>query len=563
MTLRVIDLFCGPGGFSAGFEAANFEVVAALDYDKAAVTTYSANHRLEAQRQDLTNFDYSTLPDADIVIGGPPCTQFSSAKSNKTRNVLHGLLLVQSFLRCVYIKRPKYWIMENVPTIQKYLPSEITLRSIGIDEDGNLPIPTKIELVAADYGVPQKRRRYLIGNFPIPPATHQESNDKDMFSSDSVEEWRTMGDVLSLLPDPLHNTQSGDVKDPNYGFSVPMSQLSDHFYDARFNEVEQRSIHQAKTQHPYMGRLAWPDRTDRPARTVVATQLGRETLVLSAGNGEFRRATVRECASFQSFPITYQFFGQSYGSKYRQAGDAVPPMLSFALAKSIAAAEGVSVGKPRMRSSISKLANVIPVEKLRQKRKPNFKRKANFLVPSKEVRGARCELFVASFEEVVINVSEHSFKAPLWQADLVLGEGSNSTQRYTLTRAIVNELRSVLASDQRIGAKLPLLMSEWSNTLKKFDGGSEVYASYILGLSAHSPLKLVEAAKEITDRHLPADLFHQTHLDCSGIFDHAKAHRLKARVLVGCLMSKAAVEAWQVTSEEAFAPLSSLTPLDK
>tara|TARA_R100000750_G_scaffold62842_1_gene58470 strand:- start:2218 stop:2472 length:255 start_codon:yes stop_codon:yes gene_type:complete len=81
--------FCGPGGFSAGFEAADFEVVAALDYDKAAVSTFSANHGIQARQQDLTDFDYSTLPDAEVVIGGPPCTQFSSTKSNKTRVRIH------------------------------------------------------------------------------------------------------------------------------------------------------------------------------------------------------------------------------------------------------------------------------------------------------------------------------------------------------------------------------------------------------------------------------------------------------------------------------------------
>ena len=70
MTLRIIDLFCGPGGFSAGFEAAGFEVVAALDYDKDAVETYTANHATPARLQDLTEFDYGQLPDAVTSICG-------------------------------------------------------------------------------------------------------------------------------------------------------------------------------------------------------------------------------------------------------------------------------------------------------------------------------------------------------------------------------------------------------------------------------------------------------------------------------------------------------------
>lgn len=78
-----------------------------------------------------------------------------------------------------------------------------------------------------------------------------------------------------------------------------------------------------------MGKMAWPVRMDRPARTVVSTQLGRETLVLKSDDGHFRRATVRECASFQSFPITYQFFGKSYNSKYKQAGKAITTTLEI------------------------------------------------------------------------------------------------------------------------------------------------------------------------------------------------------------------------------------------
>ncbi len=556
MTLRVIDLFCGPGGFSAGFEAAGFKVVVAMDYDRDAVTTYSANHECVAQQQDLTDFDYSALPDAEIVIGGPPCTQFSSAKSNKTRNVFDGLLLVQSFLRCVYVKKPKYWIMENVPTIQKYLPSVIPLRSIGIDEDGDFPIPTKVELVAADYGVPQKRRRYLIGNFPVPKPSYHDADERDIFTPDGSMPWRTMGDVLSCLPNPNTPQKPNVVRDPNYDIEIPTDLLSDHFYDARFTDVEQRSIHQAKTQHPYMGKLSWPDRLDRPARTVVATQLGRETLVIPAGDGEFRRATVRECASFQSFPITYQFFGSSYGSKYRQAGDAVPPLLSFAIAQEIAKREGTVVNEPRMRETVHKLANEIPAEKLRKKRKPNFKRKANFLVPSKEVRGTRCELFVSGFIPQRVDVFDHEIEMPEWRADLVLGEGAGNTARYPLTKKFCSELRDVLGSDKRVSDRTDMLMDEWKSILPQFNSGAEVYASFVLERLDKSPLRLVELAKELTDRYLPADTHHSTHIDCSDFIDHPKAQRLKVRVLLGCLMSATATQYWGHASEEASLLLS-------
>ena len=551
MTLRVIDLFCGPGGFSAGFEAAGFEVVAALDYDKDAVTTYTANHDCVARQQDLRDFDYSSLPNADIVIGGPPCTQFSSAKSNKTRNVLDGLLLVQSFLRCVYIKKPKYWVMENVPTIQKYLPSEIPLRSIGIDEDGNFPIPTKVELVAADYGVPQKRHRYLIGNFPVPKPTHHEIGERNIFTPNESSPWRTMGDVLSFFPEPTTDKKPKFLRDPNYDIEIPAEQLSDHFYDARFSDVERRSIHQAKTQHPYMGKLAWPDKLDRPARTVVATQLGRETLVLETTAGQFRRATVRECASFQSFPITYQFFGRSYGSKYRQAGDAVPPRLSFAIAQEISQREGLAVEKPSMRNRIKHLANEIPADKLRKKRKPNFKRKANFLMPAKEVRGTRCELFVSDFGSEMVSVLGHEIGLPKWHADLVLGEGAGNTVRFSLTSELSSTISETLNDDGRIVGRKDAILCGWKEVLPVYGTGAEVYASFVLERLEQSPLRLVEQAKELVDLHLPTNEYHNMHIDCSSFLDHPKAQRIKLRVLIGCLMSAVAIQEWGGASEEA------------
>src|SRR4029079_12858079 len=116
------------------------------------------------------------------------------------------------------------------------------------------------------------------------------------------------------------------VTDPNYGFLLPVGALTDHYHDVVMNDRESRQIRKAKVDHPYMGAMPFPDSRDRPARTVVATQLGRETLVIadhSNGREVARRATVRECATLQSFPITYQFCG-TLGTRYRLAGDAVP-----------------------------------------------------------------------------------------------------------------------------------------------------------------------------------------------------------------------------------------------
>ena len=131
----------------------------------------------------------------------------------------------------------------------------------------------------------------------------------------------------SLLP--THNPTLLMLSSPTY-----LESLSDNDTATELALEEAEDLRDAKQGHPYMGRMAFPDDLDRPARTVVATQLGRETLVLRSAGG-FRRATIRECATIQSFPVTYQFIGNSVGSRYRQAGDAVAPMLAYSIAKQI------------------------------------------------------------------------------------------------------------------------------------------------------------------------------------------------------------------------------------
>src|SRR5262249_2017367 len=156
------------------------------------------------------------------------------------------------------------------------------------------------------------------------------------------------------------------------------------------NQREVRSIRNAKVAHPYMGRMAFPDDKDRPARTVVATQLGRETLVLgciSGGREVFRRATVRECATLQSFPISYQFFGGSLNTRYRLAGDAVPPRLCYLIGTEICRLEGRRRLTARVVTRPIELSPQVSLKPGRTKSTTfPITRKFAELIPGKEVR---------------------------------------------------------------------------------------------------------------------------------------------------------------------------------
>lgn len=538
-TLKVLDLFCGPGGFSTGFEAAGFEVVAAFDKDKWAVKTFTANHSISAETADLASFDMAEMPAVDVIIGGPPCTQFSSAKSNKTRNVLDGLLLVQSFLRCVYFKKPRYWIMENVPTIQKYLPPSIPLRWIGIDNDGELEIPQKAELIAADYGVPQRRKRYLIGNFPLPDKTHRSPADNGLFDDPTLPTWRVMRDALSGLPSPHSSPNETEYTDPNYGFSISMAEVTDHFYDPSLTQSEARSIRRAKTEHPYMGVLAWPDNLDEPARTVVATQLGRETLVIEDPAGldcRYRRASVRECASMQSFPSSYQFFGSSYGVKYRLVGDAVPPLMSYAIAKKIITVEGKEVLAPKVRETISEKANFLGGQIKAKRKKVSTKRTVSIMLPSKEVRGARSEFFTDGYNETTGEYKDLKFELPIWKCRLVLGEGAGSTITYMLDQKLAQKFEEALLNDQRFASRTRRLMKRIDKVVQALPKNSEFYGRHCFDIEERSVYGTADEIAKQVELDFPKEAFHNKYIDVSDAFDHPKAKRLRVRLALGALI---------------------------
>lgn len=514
--LRIADLFCGPGGISHGFQMAGCRVVYGMDIDRAALTTFAANHRSAVTyKGDATLLDADSIPEFDVLVGGPPCVNFSSSKGSRA-NILEGLRLVHIFLRLVYERKPKYWVMENVPNIAMHLPETIPLKWIGIDKAGELHVPTKGELNSADYGAPQLRRRYLIGQYPIPPATHFDATSCPLFAGvEGKNPWLTLQDVLSALPSPFMKARSGRVRDPNYDIEVPASQLGDHFYDTTFSPDEARRIREAKVDHPYMGRMPFPDELDRPSRTVVATQLGRETLVIGYRKGRstlYRRATVRECATLQTFPITFQFHGNSLNARYRQAGDAVPPKMAFAVASEVIKAEGlvpprnplverhvVELSTPASLNPRRDALNVLPLDKA-------FRQ----TIPGKEIRGCRVELDNRGAEpSQAVLMPAGCRNLVRWAARLHVGEGKakmrdevfstehavevlstyclgSATNRLTQVESFLKELETVLPP---VVCDATTLQAVWTRRAKGPLGPHEVGDLLADVVNRHFPSK--------------------------------------------------------------------------
>lgn len=151
--MNVIDLFCGAGGFSLGFKQMGFTIILGVDTWDKALQTHKLNIGGEILKADVRELDVEELPACDILIGSPPCPDFSIQGNvdKKLRKKKADLTCIEAFYKIANAIKPKYWIWENVLGVIKYLD----FQSYAI-------------LDAQEYGVPQRRKRVFVGNYPMP-----------------------------------------------------------------------------------------------------------------------------------------------------------------------------------------------------------------------------------------------------------------------------------------------------------------------------------------------------------------------------------------------------------
>src|ERR1043166_2753865 len=312
---RAIDLYSGVGGWSLGLRLAGIEVVGSYDIWGAANETNLKNNSHQAQTVDIRRLSREEVPRGiDIVVGSPPCTQFSFSNRGGGGDIADGLEDIIRFLRIVDHVRPRLWAMENVPRVAKIIEAELK-RGGRLAKFSHLRCSTHV-VDMSEYGLPQRRRRCIAGNFDI-----------ELLQSYRTRAClRTLGDVITALAaDP--------VADLTFGIELPHDEVTDHVEEDMLSAEEVRINRANKLNHTVYNAMPFPDPFDRPVRTMTATctRVGRESIVIAAP-GEpdgYRRLTLRERASLQGFPITYQFYGASYGAKLRMIGNAVPPPFAY------------------------------------------------------------------------------------------------------------------------------------------------------------------------------------------------------------------------------------------
>jgi DNA (cytosine-5)-methyltransferase 1 len=359
---KLIDLFSGAGGLTLGFTETMgqvFQPVWANDNNKYAADTYNlnfGNHCITGDIAEIIAKDISSIPKADIVIGGPPCQGFSLL--NKNRHEDPRKQLWRPFLDVTEYCGAEIFLMENVPQL---LDSDEHKEIISVASSMGFKLASA-KLCAADYGVPQVRwRAFILGCkfadpklfFP-PKKTHFKPNgntSRDLFSAESrgfVADplpWRTVQDAIFGLSEP-EGTEIRLVDPPldlHFGRSPTAVSL------ARYRAIPKEGMNRFDLQKlapeltpncwikkekggtDLFGRLWW----DRPAFT-IRTEFFKPEKGRYLHPSQHRPITHREAARLQSFPDSFRFFGSKIEIA-KQTGNAVPPALAARIADSILA----------------------------------------------------------------------------------------------------------------------------------------------------------------------------------------------------------------------------------
>lgn len=386
--LRVLDLFCGAGGLSFGFEqTGRFVTTGGIDLLPDRIDTFTANHAYATGiAADITSFPLDALAEAaghpDVVVGGPPCQGFSSIRPFRTltegdarNNLVERYILVLAHLM------PRWFVFENVVGLLTHEGGS-RLRAVlsGLEAVG-YRVSWRI-LNAANYGVPQNRERIVIvgSRDGVPflwprPTNHHEH--KGMAGS-RPEVVRTTSLLDCDLPSAITVDQAiGDLPPVESGGAAenydPMRPPATTYQRRMREGCDQLTMHRATTHSAKMlniirhagtnihalppglvtsgfsscySRLA----VDEPSTTLTVN------FVHPASNRcihptQDRALTPREGARIQSFPDRFVFRGNS-AQVVKQIGNAVPPLVGEAIARAILRSEEAHRKEPSRRSAV-------------------------------------------------------------------------------------------------------------------------------------------------------------------------------------------------------------------
>ena len=369
--MNFIDLFCGAGGMTQGFENAGFKCVAGIDSSKACIATHAKNFPNSLSIcKDIRQVDPKTLKKnlnkkVKIIIGGPPCPTFSTighakimsieTNKKKTFEILDDErnFLFKKFFEFVDVFKPDFFVMENVPNFITKYKSKIFSETKEIINNLGYEIINADSLIfnSADYGVPQLRKRMLlIGTNRkkikfSPPKKIDEKNyisvkeaiddlpkitDNWRQSESTYSKFLNLNDYQKKMRAKTKKTVKNNIcRMTNDRAKKVFSYMKqgDKYMDLP-KKIRNILPFREDIFHDRLKKL----RADRPSWTVIA-HIGMDGYMYIHPS-ELRTLSVREAARLQSFPDHFEFCGTQQET-YHQVGNAVPVFLAEKIAKSI------------------------------------------------------------------------------------------------------------------------------------------------------------------------------------------------------------------------------------
>jgi DNA (cytosine-5)-methyltransferase 1 len=290
----VVDLFAGCGGLALGFEAHGFQTHG-FEVDEDACTTYTRNLLGECSQIRLTT--KTQLPEAAVVIGGPPCQPYSVAGNQKgSSDERDGFPI---FISAVRRLKPEIFLFENVRGVfyrnREYLESVV----VQLSDLGYVVEPPRL-MNAVHFGVPQNRERVIVvghrGRFGFPAFEKRKTP-----AGEAVAEW-------------------ADLAPPESRFLTESMDRYIAVYEKKSQCIRPRDLHM-----------------DRSSRTLTCRNLAGATadmMRVRLPDGRRRMLLLREAARLQSFPDWFEFSGTE-SSQFKQVGNAVAPLFAWHLAKQV------------------------------------------------------------------------------------------------------------------------------------------------------------------------------------------------------------------------------------
>lgn len=318
--MLAIDLFAGAGGASEGLAQAGAEILAAVELDRDAAETFQLNHPESlVLAVDIEDVDPKALMielglsagELDVLKACPPCQGFSTLGTSDPDDKRNDL--IREVWRFTSVLRPRILLMENVVGLerdQRFSRLVRQLRGAGYGV-------AWYRVNAADFGVPQRRRRLI--TVAIRGVSSRE------------------------FPAELHATGAADPPSVSQAFAALRIALPDNDALHMHRDVQPKTLARIRSMPPGGGRLDLPKHLrlecHRELKSHATSIYGRmnpdepsptlTTRCTSPSCGRFvhptedRPITLREAAWLQTFPVGYEFVG-NYGSVERQIGNAVP-----------------------------------------------------------------------------------------------------------------------------------------------------------------------------------------------------------------------------------------------